>query len=317
VDLARVRRAAEVVLAALDDPAFSHTSHVRVVVDGQPVVDHHRRGPLSGDVFSITKTVLALLVGAAAGRGLVPALDAPVTDVLPELSDTPAAAHTWRHLLTMTRGCASDGAWDVDEITALPAGQVRHVACAPQLEPAGGGFRYDDGGAHLLAAALQRAVHRPLLEFADEALFAPLGIDDWSWLSDREGVPYGFAHLSLSARSLGHVGELLLHAGTVAGRRLVPASFVWEMTTAHSGGGVPEHLPYGYLCWIDPAGVLAGGWAGQHLLVLPRASAVVVVTGDPGFRFGPPPQDDLPEGWRPALELVRAHLLPALGVVRS
>jgi CubicO group peptidase (beta-lactamase class C family) len=317
VDLARVRRAAVLVLAGLDDPAFSHTSQLRVVVDGQPVMDHHWRGPLSGDVFSITKTVLALLVGAAAGRGLVPALDAPVTDVLPELSDTPAAAHTWRHVLTMTRGCATDGPWDVDEITALPAGQLRHVACAPQLERPGSGFRYDDGGTQLLAAALQRALHRPLLEFADEALFAPLGIEDWSWLSDREGVPYGFAHLSLSARSLGRLGELLLHSGTVDGRLLVPASFVREMTTPHSGGGAPEHLPYGYLCWTDPAGVLAGGWAGQHLLVLPRASAVVVLTGDPGFRFGPPPQDDLPAGWRPALELVRARLLPALGVTPS
>lgn len=275
MDLQHVRRAAEAVRVGLDDPVYRHTTHLRVLVDGQVVVDHHRRGPMVGDVFSITKTVLALLVGAASARGVVPPLDAPVTGVLDELSDTPAAAHTWRHLLTMTRGAATDGPWDVDEITALPTGQLRHIACAPQLEPPGTAFRYDDGGTHLLAAALQRVLDRPLLDVADEVLFAPLGIDDRSWLTDRDGVPYGFAHLSLSAHSLGRLGELVLRSGEVDGQRLVPASFVRAMTTASSRGGAPEHLPYGYLCWLDPAGVLAGGWAGQHVLVRrgrPRSS---------------------------------------------
>jgi hypothetical protein len=84
------------------------------------------------------------------------------------------------------------------------------------------------------------------------------------------------------------------------------------MTRAHTAGGPPEQLPYGFLTWIDGANLLAGGWAGQHLLVLPAAAAVVVTTGDPGFRLGPPPADDLPSDWLPALDLVRRHLLPAL-----
>lgn len=57
---------------------------------------------------------------------------------------------------------------------------------------------------------------------------------------------------------------------------------------------------------------MAGGWAGQHVLVLPGARAVVVTTGDPGFRLGPPPTDELPADWRPALDLVRRFLLPVL-----
>jgi hypothetical protein len=46
------------------------------------------------------------------------------------------------------------------------------------------------------------------------------------------------------------------------------------------------------------------------VVVLP--GAVVVTTGDPGFDPGPPPRDDLPADWRPALDLVREHLLPVL-----
>jgi hypothetical protein len=64
--------------------------------------------------------------------------------------------------------------------------------------------------------------------------------------------------------------------------------------------------------WLDPAGPLAGGWAGQHVLVVPSADAVVVVTGDPAFDPGPPPTDALPPDWRPALELIRQELVPVL-----
>ena len=46
--------------------------------------------------------------------------------------------------------------------------------------------------------------------------------------------------------------------------------------------------------------------------VLPEASAVIVTTGDPRFTFGPPPSDELPEDWRPALDLVRRHIVDAL-----
>jgi len=85
-----------------------------------------------------------------------------------------------------------------------------------------------------------------------------------------------------------------------------------DMTAVQSAGGPPEHLSYGYLTWTDSATFLAGGWAGQHVLVLPASKAVIVTTGDPQFTFGPPPRDALPPDWKPALELVRRYILPEL-----
>lgn len=46
----------------------------------------------------------------------------------------------------MTRGSAVDGPWEVDEVTALPGGQVVHIAVAPQLTAPGSSFCYDNGG---------------------------------------------------------------------------------------------------------------------------------------------------------------------------
>jgi hypothetical protein len=69
-------------------------------------------------------------------------------------------------------------------------------------------------------------------------------------------------------------------------------------------------MPYGLGAWVGDDMLLAGGWAGQHVLAMP--DAVVVTTGDPRFEFGPPPRDELPPDWRPALDLIRRHLLPVL-----
>jgi hypothetical protein len=73
---------------------------------------------------------------------------------------------------------------------------------------------------------------------------------------------------------------------------------------------VVEYPAYGYLTWIGNAHYLASGWAGQHVLVSPLHQAVVVLTGDPQFSFGPPPSDALLPGWTSALHLVNHHLLP-------
>jgi CubicO group peptidase (beta-lactamase class C family) len=314
-----LRTAVQAVLDGLRDPRYAHTSHLQLRVRGQVLVDEHLTGPVVADVFSITKTVTSLALGVMAGRGLLPALDEPVGRSLPAVAGTPAAAQSWRRLLTMTRGVVTDGPWDLDEITALPGGQVTMVANAPARERVNGddaqdraGFHYDSGGFHLLSAAGAEILGEPLAAFAERELFGPLGIDGADWAADPDGVSFGYAHLRLAAEHLGRLGDLLLQDGIAAGGQLIHAGYLAEMLRPQSDGGTPENLPYGLGIWLDPAGPLAGGWAGQHLLVVPAAEAVIVVTGDPRFDLGPPPTDALPEDWRPALDLVRRHLVPAL-----
>ena len=307
VDLSAVVDACRRIGAAVrSDPRYAHTSHLRVLVAGQPVFDEHYRGPTVADVFSVTKTVVATVAGIAARGGLLPDLDEPLHAVLPALLDTPSRGQTWRQLLTMTRGAAVDGPWDIDAVTALPGGQVARVASAPRTGVPGLAFRYDNGATHLLSAGLAQVLGCPVAEYAAAELFAPLGIRDAVWTADPDGVSYGYAHLRLSADALGRLGELW-RAG---GQPLLDPAFAAAMTTAQTPGGPPEQLPYGFGVWVGDDLLLAGGWAGQHVLVLP--TAVVVTTGDPRFDPGPPPHDELPSDWRPALELVHRHLLPVL-----
>ncbi|WP_395847038.1 serine hydrolase domain-containing protein [Cystobacter fuscus] len=287
-------------------------SSLSVSINGHVLFEEHRRGQGIADTFSVTKSVLATLVGAAVGDGLIEDLDDPLGGPLGLPAGHPAAGHTWRHLLTQTRGCATDGPWDIDELMALPRGWVDHVLAAPRLHAPGTAFRYDSGGVHVLGAALSAVVGRPLSAYAEERLFAPLGIDEWFWPRDPEGRAYGFGHLRLSPESLRRLGELWLGLGTWRGRSLVPEAYMREMVREQSAGGPPEGTAHGYLTWVERGYFFAGGWAGQHVVVVPSAHAVVVTTGDPGFDPGPPPTDRMPPNWRPGLDLVRTQLLPLL-----
>jgi CubicO group peptidase (beta-lactamase class C family) len=304
------------ICAQIDDelrtrPEFAHTSHFLVVVDGHVVHDAHYRGPQVADIFSVTKSVVATLAGIAVRDGLLPDLDLPVEEVL-DLAGSPSAGQSLRHLLTMTRGSEADGPYEIDEVVALPGGWVEHIATAPRLAAPGREFRYDNGAAHLFGAALTRLLGTSLSQYAERRLFGPLGITAWHWPRDPDGFDYGFGHLRLSAADLATLGTLWMDHGAWRGEQVVDPGFARAMISPQSAGGPPEDRPYGYLTWVDEHGPFAGGWAGQHVTVVPAARAVVVTTGDPRFDPGPPPTDELQAGWRPARDLVTERLVPAL-----
>lgn len=92
VRAAVVATAEQVVETISSNPAYGHTSHLAVQLDGELVYDRHLRGPEQADVLSVTKTVLATLVGVTVRDRLLPALDQPLRLTLPFLEGTPPAS---------------------------------------------------------------------------------------------------------------------------------------------------------------------------------------------------------------------------------
>ena len=299
----RILRACAQILERIEaNPAYDRSSGLLVEVAGSVRFAVHRRGPVVADVFSVTKSVTSTLVGIALAEGRIRDLDTPAAP----------SPHTWRQLLTMTRGCETAGDWDLDAVMARPAGWLEHWLSAPPVTPPGKKFRYDDGAYHLLAAALVAVTGQALADYAEERLFAPLGIRNWLWPVDPEGLHLGFGHLCLDRPALAALGRLWLDQGRIDGRELLPPKYARAMTVAHTPGGAPEWKGYGFGLWVEQTGFFASGWAGQHVLAIPAADAVIVTTGDAGFDPGPPPTDEMPEGWRPAVKLVREILVPVV-----
>ena len=87
--------------------AVTVSTALLVVVDGVIVHERYFHGTRAEDRllgFSATKSALALLVGQAMDDGRMPGLDAPVTDLVPELGSAGYAGVNLRQLLTMTSG---------------------------------------------------------------------------------------------------------------------------------------------------------------------------------------------------------------------
>ncbi|MCC8247651.1 beta-lactamase family protein [Saccharothrix sp. NEAU-S10] len=143
----------------------------------------------------------------------------------------------------------------------------------------------------MLAACLTAALDEDWEQYTARRLFAPLGITRWRWPRDPEGLPYEFGHLELSASDPVRFGWYQTRDRSAYGR---------DAVTAHTPGGPPEGVGYGYLWRVtEMAGhpaFFAGGYAGQHLVVVPSLELVAVTTGK---------EAALRDGWRPGLDAVR------------
>jgi CubicO group peptidase (beta-lactamase class C family) len=255
----------------------------------EPLVDMPHDVRTKHDLQSITKSVVGILVGIALNRGLIENIDLPVLSFFPEyadLRDPDKDRITLRDLLTMRSGLR----WPYQpylsmarQMEAAPD-PYRFVLQQPLVAAPGINWHYNNGSAELIGGILQKATGRPLDQFSKEALFDPLGIDDWEWGRMAHGEPGASWGLRLRPRDLAKIGQLVLNLGAWHGQQIVSAAWIKEMTTPHI---VKQNASsYGYLWWsgrrsveghdIDWIGSI--GWGGQCLYVLPRLDLIVVVT---------------------------------------
>ena len=255
-----------------------------VVVRAGRVLFEHQRSPAETlhDVQSVTKSVLSLAVGAALGKGAIASLDQPVAELLgaeargePAL---PSPAVTIRQLLTMTAGYRTQ-----ERFAPGTADDPAFLLRRERVAAPGTTFAYDNLGANLLAIALEAATGQSAAGFAEQALFKPLGIAAYDWAKGRNGHCLGFSGLRLRTRDMARLGELVLDSGAWAGSAVLPEAYARAAVTAHSAGGAPVGLAYGYLWWVVPAPAqrqtfLASGWGGQFIWVHPPLALVIATT---------------------------------------
>ena len=175
------------------------------------------------DIASITKGVVALLIGIAFDRGWLRDLDAPVVSFFPEYADlrTPEKDRiTLRHLLAMTSGLdwperaisLDDWANVVRQGWSAPD-PYRFVLARPVEKTPGTAWNYNSGGVWLLGLILRKVSGQPIEEFAKEALFEPLGIQDEVWGRFPNGDAGTSGGLRLRPRDLAKLGQLVLDSG--------------------------------------------------------------------------------------------------------
>ena len=287
---------------------------IRVEQRGGPVLVERFRGPALGTavpIKSVSKTVVAALLGTAIDAGEIPGLDATLGETAPRLipagADPRVAGITVGDLVTLRAGLertsgGNYGAW------VSSGNWVADALSRPIVAEPGGRMLYSTGSTHVLGAVLSEATGRSLLDLARARLGRPLGIDIPAWTRDPQGRYLGGNEMALSPEAMTRFGQMFLQGGTFEGRRVLSDAWVtrsFQPVTRSQFSG----LGYGLGWFLGRAGgddyALARGYGGQVILVVPSLDLVAAITSDPlrparsGGYFG-----DL-------MTLIETRLLPA------
>ncbi len=262
-----------------------------VIRNGAVVLDAYFYNPYSGkyphDMASVTKSVMTTLIGIAAGQGKIN-LDQTLISFFPERTianlDSRKEHITVRHLAGMVNGfesgCLADDLGTLQRMRAIKD-WIQNSLDRKMVQEPGKYFCYDSPGMHLLSAILQESTGQTALEFAQQYLFGPLGIQDVYWESDLQGRTNGYGDLHIKPLDAAKIGYLFLNKGVWDGVQIVPADWVAQATTPHVKAGDDQ---YGYGWWIAESSYGARGRGGQNIFVVPSLNAIVVTTGA-GFEY--------------------------------
>jgi CubicO group peptidase (beta-lactamase class C family) len=293
---------------------------VLVIRNGYVVLDavfypYDRSNP--HDIASGTKSITALLAGAAIGQHHIESVRDPISQYGMQSRQHAAewSRVTVEDLLTMRSGVECEARSGEPSEMRESEDWVQFVLDQPLRSTPGSRFVYSSSSMHLLAGTVRASTRQSPLEFARSVLFQPLGIETVRWPADSSGVNHGWGDLHLLPRDMAKIGFLMLHDGRWENRQILPGEFVREAKRLQAR--TRKSSDYGYGWWVfdgERSGDFeAVGRGGQNISVLPRLNLIVVTTGG-GFDQGKigqlllaavGPNEPLPEN-KTALDELRA-----------
>lgn len=280
------------------------TRAVVILRDGEVVGERYAEGfsartPLEG--WSMAKSVTGTLVGILVDAGRID-VHTPVGLAAWSEPEDPRRAITWDHLLRMSSGLLFTENYRLPSENAIQmlfgAGRLAKGAYAaglPLEHEVDTHWSYSSGTTNLLHYALLERVFGgdvgAYLDFPRHALFARLGMSSAVMEPDASGVYVGSSFLFATARDWARFGQLYLNDGVFEGERVLSSEWV-----RYSGTPTNAEGSYGAHWWLnaDPVDrprrwpgvdanvLIASGFEGQGVVVVPESGLVVVRLGYDG-----------------------------------
>jgi CubicO group peptidase (beta-lactamase class C family) len=233
--------------------------------------------------FSMTKSVVSMLVGAAVRDGFIASLDDKVTDYLPQLKNSSYDDVSIRNVLHMASGVQwnEDYADPRSDVATSPSDLMslfRFLGSKTRAAAPGERFNYNTGETNLVGAILRAAIGNNLATYLTYKVWQPFGMEaDANWLTHGAGNgELGGCCISATLRDFGRLGLFAMGGGVLAnGDRVLPANWMQESIEPS-----PANSGYGYLWWLQGDGSYrASGIYGQGIYINPRNNLVIVTLG--------------------------------------
>jgi CubicO group peptidase (beta-lactamase class C family) len=222
----KVQQAATTSLAAKDTDELlkgvksTDIYGMAVFVNEQPIIEYYKEGYDKNSKFplySCTKSIISALVGIAIEQGAIKSTEQYAADFFPALNiQGEAQKIRLQHLLTQTSGLNWPEWSDPKLIPAFVQSKdwVRFVWERPMETAPGSKFNYSTGNSHVLSAIIQQATGQSTLAYAQSNLFGPLGISNFEWQQDPNGVYTGGFGISMTVPDMAKIGSCIYSKAT-------------------------------------------------------------------------------------------------------
>nr|WP_319488994.1 serine hydrolase [uncultured Caproiciproducens sp.] len=284
---------------------YSNIAGIIVQKNGTKLYENYFNGYTADNaihVYSVTKSIVSALFGIALDKGYIKSTEQKVLEFFPGYTvaegEKTIQNITIRNLLTMTAPYKYKT--EPYEMFFSSCNPIKDALDLLGGDGAVGEFNYAAiGGTQILSGILTRATGQPILDFATENLFSPLGINithnvvlrnkeehivvmndknTSGWAVDPQGNNTAGWGLFLTPTEMAKAGQLYLNGGMWDGKQIVSSIWISESTEEHSRCVQWGNLAYGYLWWIiDGDSYAAMGDGGNVIYVNTKKKMVVSI----------------------------------------
>ena len=245
------------------DTWFDRSQTQALIVQKKGRIVYERYSPDTDDgrninAMSMTKTIVAILIGVAIDDGFINSEKDSISRYLPEIVQQPESPVTLRDLLRHTSGIKSAS---IDIRATLKGNPL----VTPLSEISFDGdrlFRYDNMNYHLLSLVLRNIYKKPLNQLIADKIWHPLKLEEASVINTT-----GYCCVFATARSWLEIGNLFLNPKI----QIVSASWLKKMV---EDSVIPEWF------YVQATGKSVSNSYGYHIYGgLPNSPEVFWVEG--------------------------------------
>ena len=240
--------------------------------------------------FSMSKSIVGILVGCAIKEGKIKSVDDPISNYLPDFDPENKGKITIKHLLQMSSAISFNESYINPfgfAAEALYGNNLKKLIYRYKLEgEPGKNFDYQSGNTQLLCFILENATGVKIYDYASTKIWKNIGAQKNAvWCLDKEGGDArAFCCFNSNAKDFARLGQLMLHDGNYNGVQIIDTSYVKETITPAKilSDDLPNNI-YGYHWWlIELKGekvFYARGILGQYIFCIPAKNIVAVRLG--------------------------------------